>query len=148
METILAAIPHRPPFLFVDKILERTDTTIAAEWNVRADAPFFAGHYPGQPLVPGVLLCESVFQAGAILCTADARDPLPEGAVPVLTKISDARFKHMVHPGETLRIEVELKERVAAARFLSGRITSAGRTVLRVEFVVTLAPVHKAHVGG
>jgi 3-hydroxyacyl-[acyl-carrier-protein] dehydratase len=89
-----------------------------------------------------------VFQAGAILCAADPGAHVPDDAVPVLTKIADARFKHMVHPGETLRIEVDLTERVGAARFMSGRITSAGRTVLRVEFVVTLAPVHKDHDGG
>jgi len=141
VETVLASIPHRPPFLFVDRVIERGADTIVCEWDVRADAPFFEGHYPGQPLVPGVLLCESVFQAGAILCTSSAGADEAE-AVPVLTRIGEARFKHMVVPGETLRIEVTLDERVAAARFMTGRVTSSGRTVLRVQFAVALAPAH------
>lgn len=141
MEVIHSAIPHRAPFLFVDRILDRTEKEIHAEWTVRPDAPFFEGHYPAHPIVPGVLLCESVFQAGAILCSHDARDRVPEGSVPVLTKIGDARFKHVVRPGETLAIHVTLDERVGAARFMTGRVQSGGRTVLRVNFVVALAPL-------
>src|SRR5688572_5430534 len=141
MESIHSAIPHREPFLFIDRILSRTDKDIHAEWTVRQDAPFFEGHYPAHPIVPGVLLCESVFQAGAILCAHDARDRVPEGSVPVLTKIGDARFKHVVRPGEKLSIHVTLDERVGAARFMTGRVQSAGRTVLRVAFVVALAPL-------
>ncbi len=142
METILSAIPHRAPFLFVDRILDRSEREIRAEWTVRDDAAFFEGHYPGHPIVPGVLLCESVFQAGAILCSHDARDRAPQDSVPVLTKIGEARFKHVVRPGETLSIHVTLDERVGAARFMTGRVQSAGRTVLRVSFVVALAPLH------
>lgn len=147
METILTSIPHRPPFLFVDRIVERTERVIHAEWTVRPDAPFLEGHYPAHPLVPGVLLCESVFQAGAILCSHDARDRVPEGSVPVLTKIADARFKHVVRPGETLRVHVTLDERVGSARFMTGRVQSAGRTVLRVSFVVALAPLEEHDTG-
>jgi 3-hydroxyacyl-[acyl-carrier-protein] dehydratase len=141
MELIHSAIPHRAPFLFVDRILDRTDKEIHAEWTVKADAPFFEGHYPEHPIVPGVLLCESVFQAGAILCSHDAQDRVPEGSVPVLTKIGEARFKHVVHPGETLAIHVTLDERVGAARFMTGRVQSGGKAVLRVSFVVALAPL-------
>lgn len=143
MELIHSSIPHRQPFLFIDRILDRSDKEIHAEWTVSAEAPFFEGHYPGHPIVPGVLLCESVFQAGAILCSQDARDRMPEGSVPVLTKIGDARFKHVVRPGEKLAIHVTLDERVGAARFMTGRVQSAGRTVLRVNFVVALAPLNE-----
>jgi 3-hydroxyacyl-[acyl-carrier-protein] dehydratase len=148
MEIIHAAIPHREPFLFIDRILDRSEKEIHAEWSVRADAPFFEGHYPAHPIVPGVLLCESVFQAGAVLCAHDAQDRSPQGSVPVLTKIGDARFKHVVRPGETLSIHVTLDERVGSTRFMTGRVQSSGRTVLRVSFVVTLAPLDehdKAH---
>ncbi len=142
MEVIHAAIPHRAPFLFVDRILERTAREIRAEWTVKPDAAFFEGHYPAHPIVPGVLLCESVFQAGAILCSHDDHDRSPTDSVPVLTKIGDARFKHVVRPGETLSIHVTLDERVGGARFMTGRVQSKDRTVLRVSFVVALAPLN------
>lgn len=151
MEAIHSAIPHRAPFLFVDRIVRQDDKEIHAQWTVRADAPFLEGHYPGHPIVPGVLLCESVFQAGAILCSQDERDRLPKGSVPVLTKIGDARFKHVVRPGETLDVHVTLDERVGAARFMTGRVSSAGRAVLRVAFVVALASLEEpeaAHAAG
>lgn len=135
---IHSIIPHREPFLFVDRIVERSEGRIVTEWDVRADANFFRGHYPGQPLVPGVLICESAFQAGAILCAADERDSIPEGAVPVLTRIADARFRRRVGPGETLRFEVTLDERVGPARYMTAKVTSAGQNVLRVQFVVAV----------
>lgn len=67
LEQVKAAIPHREPFLFVDKVLERGDGRIVTERLVRADEPHFAGHFPGAPLMPGVLICEACFQTGAML---------------------------------------------------------------------------------
>ena len=139
-EEIRAAIPHREPFLFVDAIVERASGRIVTEWHVPADAPFFRGHYPGRPLVPGVLICESAFQAGALLCALDEPDAAREGALPVLTKIGDARFKRRVGPGETLRCEVTLDQRVGIARYMKAKLTCCGELVLRVEFVVALSP--------
>ncbi|HVS08974.1 MAG TPA: 3-hydroxyacyl-ACP dehydratase FabZ family protein [Planctomycetota bacterium] len=136
MDSVLEAIPHRAPFLFVDRVLERSVGTIVTEWDVRPDAPFFRGHYPGNPIVPGVLICESAFQAGAILCAPEA----PSGAetTPVLARIERARFTRPVGPGETLRFEVELVDRAGPARRFSARASSAGKDVLRVEFTVAL----------
>ena len=138
MDEIRAAIPHREPFLFVDRILERGPDRIVTEWRVEPDAPFLRGHYPGRPLVPGVLLCESAFQAGAILCADEARDAVRGGAIPVLTKISDARFRRAIGPGETLRFEVTLDERVGAARYMTAKVSCGAESVLRVEFVVAV----------
>jgi 3-hydroxyacyl-[acyl-carrier-protein] dehydratase len=140
MSEIHAAIPHRDPFLFVDRIVERAESRLVTEWDVPAQAPFFRGHYPGNPLVPGVLICESAFQTGAILCAGDARDALNDGAVPVLTKIGDARFKRTVLPGETLRCELVLDERLGTARYMTAKVTCQGETVLRIEFVVAVVP--------
>jgi 3-hydroxyacyl-[acyl-carrier-protein] dehydratase len=139
---ILTAIPHREPFLFVDAILERSAARIATEWTPRADAPFFRGHYPGRPIVPGVLLCESAFQAGAILCSDDPA--AAAGGVPVLAKVADARFRRPVAPGETLRIEVTLDESISAARYMTAKVSCAGESVLRVQFVVTFAALAPA----
>jgi 3-hydroxyacyl-[acyl-carrier-protein] dehydratase len=137
MDQILKAIPHRPPFLFVDKIVELTETKIKATKEISPEEPFFKGHYPGNPIMPGVLTCESIFQTGAILLSSiigDAGD-----GIPVLTRIGNAKFKNMVKPGDILEMEAELVERVGNAFFLKGKASVAGKTVVTVEFAVTLA---------
>jgi len=135
---ILAAIPHRPPFLLVDEIVERDERRIVCRKTWRPEEWFYAGHYPNFPLTPGVLLCEAAMQAGAILLALYAEDA--EGKVPVATRISDVRFKQMVRPGQTVEIEVLLKERLASAFFLAAKVTCDGRLAVRLEFACTLAP--------
>ena len=137
MEQILKAIPHRPPFLFVDKVIELTDTKIRAIRAINPEEPFFKGHYPGNPIMPGVLICESIFQTGAILLSSIIGD-ISEGT-PVLTRISNAKFKNMVRPGAILELEAELVEKVGNAFFMKGKATSEGKTVVTVEFAVSLA---------
>lgn len=132
------ALPHREPFLFVSRVLEQDAERIVCEWDVSPDHDFFRGHYPGSPLLPGVLLTESAVQAGAILCAAD-EDAEPN-SVPVLTRIRDARFRQMVTPGDTLRFEVSLDERVGPARYMTARVTRDGQKIARVEYVVAMAP--------
>src|SRR5437773_12389164 len=104
---IEAAIPHRPPFLLVDEIVERSEKRIVCRKTFRADEWFFAGHYPHFPITPGVLLCEAAMQAGAILIAGD----VPADGVPVAARMNDVRFKRMVRPGETIEMEVELTDR-------------------------------------
>ena len=133
---VLAGIPHRPPFLFVDRIVEQSPARIVTEWDVRADLPALAGHYPGQPVLPGVLASEFCFQSAALLFALDAKEP--SSGVPVLTRIEDARFKKLVKPGETLRAELETRETLANVRWMSAHVTSAGETVLRIRFAVAL----------
>ncbi len=136
-----ARIPHRPPFLFVDRVLAIGPDGITTEWDVDPESEFFRGHYPGNPIVPGVLISEFVFQSAA-LHAAGSGDGTPEpGEVPVLTRIENARFKSMVRPGDTLRAEVSLTEKLSSARYLKATVTCQGRTVLRVSFVVALAVV-------
>ena len=137
MEEILNAIPHRPPFLFVDKIAELTATKIRTTKEIKPDEPVFAGHYPGQPIMPGALVCESIFQTGAILLSKIMGGI--GGGVPVLTRINNAKFKSIVRPGSTLDIEAELVERVSNAFFMKGRASVGGKTSVTVEFTVTLA---------
>jgi 3-hydroxyacyl-[acyl-carrier-protein] dehydratase len=137
MEQILKAIPHRPPFLFVDKVIESTDTKIRAIKEISPEEPFFKGHYPGNPIMPGVLICESIFQTGAILLSSIIGD-IGKGT-PVLTRINNAKFKNMVRPGAILELEAELVEKVGNAFFMKGKATSEGKTVVTVEFAVSLA---------
>lgn len=137
MEEILKAIPHRPPFLFVDKIIEITDTKIKATRKVSPQEEYFKGHYPGNPIMPGVLICEAIFQSGAILLSRIIGQV--DDAVPVLVRINNARFKSMVKPGDTLELEAEVVEKVSSAYFLKGKASVDGRTAATVEFAVTLA---------
>lgn len=134
---ILAAIPHREPFLLLDEIVSCDGTHIVCRKRFTGEEYFFAGHYPGQPIVPGVLLCESAMQAGAVLLS---RQPEATGAgVPVATRMNDVRFKRPVRPGDEIEIEVELTERLAQAWFLRAKVTRGGQLAARLEFACTLA---------
>ena len=136
MQEILNAIPHRPPFLFIDRIVTLGDTNIRTAKDISADDPVFEGHYPGQPIMPGALVCESIFQTGAVLLSK-MMGGITEG-VPVLTRINNARFKSIVKPGSTLDIEAELTERVSNAYYMKGRASVGGKTAVTVEFTVTV----------
>ncbi len=117
-EAILAAIPHRPPFLLVDEIVGWEPERIVCRKRFEADEYFFSGHYPGRPIVPGVLLCEAAMQAGAVLLSRHVERS--DETLPVATRMNDVRFKRMVFPGETIEIEVTLTERLGSAFFLQG----------------------------
>jgi 3-hydroxyacyl-[acyl-carrier-protein] dehydratase len=137
LAAIHTALSHRPPFLFVDEIVELSDKRIVCRKTFREDEWFFAGHYPGYPLVPGVLLCEAAMQAGAILLAK--HEPPREGAVPVAARMNDVRFKRMVRPGETIEMEVEITDHVSIAWYLTAKVTCGGQLAVRFEFACTLA---------
>ena len=134
---ILDRIPHRPPFLWLDRVVELTGETIRAEKEGPEDLDLFQGHYPGYPLMPGVLLCEAVFQAGALLIGELIRRQPEEAAVaavPVLTRIMGAKFKREVRPGDTLEISATLVERMGPAWLMKGKVRVAGKVAVQVEF--------------
>jgi len=138
-EFILSRIPHRPPFLWLDRVLELTGETIRAEKVVPEDLELFQGHYPEYPLMPGVLLCEAVFQAGALLIGELMKnDPSKiENAgtsVPVLTRILGAKFKREVRPGDIMEISATLIERMGPAWLLKGKVRVGGKVAVQVEF--------------
>ena len=134
---IQAAIPHRDPFLLIDKIVEQEENRIVCQKELSGDEFWFRGHYPDFPLMPGVLLCESAMQAGAVLLSTYADG---EG-VPVATRLRDVRFKRMVRPGETITLEVTLDEKVSQAFFLTARVTVAKELAMRMQFTCTLAKI-------
>lgn len=133
---ILERIPHRPPFLWLDRVLDISGETIRAEKKIPEDLALFQGHYPEYPLMPGVLLCEAVFQAGALLIGEMLRGEGGEqgGGVPVLTRILGAKFKREVRPGDTLEIIAALVERMGPAWLLKGSVRVSGKTAVQVEF--------------
>ena len=132
-------IPHRPPFLFVDEIVAETPEGLTARRTWRADEDFFKGHYPGAPITPGVLLCEAVFQTGALFLArkfAASGAPGKPAGVPLLAKISDVRFRSPVYPGDTIQIEVKQKEAMGGFIMMAGSVTNGGKRVLSVDFSV------------
>jgi 3-hydroxyacyl-[acyl-carrier-protein] dehydratase len=132
-------IPHRPPFLFVDEIVSETDDGLVARRQWRADEYFYQGHYPGAPITPGVLLCEAVFQTGALFMArkAQAAGAKPGDGVPLMAKISDVRFRSPVYPGDETLLEVKKKDEAAGFTIMSGSIKKAdGTRVLNVDFTV------------
>ncbi|SFJ78870.1 bifunctional UDP-3-O-[3-hydroxymyristoyl] N-acetylglucosamine deacetylase/3-hydroxyacyl-ACP dehydratase [Myroides guanonis] len=103
---IMAMLPHRPPFLLVDKILEMSDSHVIGLKNVTMNEPFFVGHFPGAPVMPGVLTIEAMAQAGGILVLSSVPDP--ENYITLFMKIDKVRFRHPVLPGDTLLFKLEL----------------------------------------
>jgi 3-hydroxyacyl-[acyl-carrier-protein] dehydratase len=136
---IYAAIPHRPPFLFVDEIVERSQERIVCRKTFHDGDWFFAGHYPSFPITPGVILCEAAMQAGAILL-AQYEPPSADG-VPVAARMNDVRFKRMVKPGETIEMEVDLTDRAGKAWYLTAKVTCGGQLAARFEFACAMAPM-------
>jgi len=108
---IAALLPHRFPFQFIDRVLEFEDgVRIVALKNVSINEPFFRGHFPEQPLMPGVLICEALAQAGALLAHRST-DGVGPGRVGVLAGLNRARFRRPVLPGDQLHLEVVLLKR-------------------------------------
>jgi len=113
---IAALLPHRYPFLLVDRVVEvEVGKRIVAIKNVTVNEPFFAGHFPGYPIMPGVLLCEAVVQAGGILARLTSTEVDDQAQMlAMLTSLDRVRFRQKVTPGDQLRLEVEAVRRRGA----------------------------------
>ena len=136
-------ITQRPPFLWLDRVLEASAESLVAEKEIPADLELFQGHYPGYPLMPGVLLCEAVFQAGAVLLAMLQEEGTGRGK-PVLTRILGAKFKREVRPGDTIRIQVRLTERVGPAWFMKGSVRVRDLLAVQVEFACAISDAQRS----
>jgi 3-hydroxyacyl-[acyl-carrier-protein] dehydratase len=125
MQDIRAHLPHRPPLLLLDRILEREPgVRVVAEKLVTFGDPFLQGHFPGRPLVPGVMLVEMLAQAAAFLET----EPLV-GCPIFLAQILDARFKASAFPGDRLELQVKPEARFGRLQRVEGSVRCEGRVL-------------------
>jgi 3-hydroxyacyl-[acyl-carrier-protein] dehydratase len=136
LEAIHAAIPHRAPMLLVDEIVSQEEDSIVCRKTFRADEYFFQGHYPDQPITPGVILCEATVQSGAVLLASKMQEST---GVPVLTRMSDVKFKTMVKPGDTIEMSVKIDDVVSSAFYLTGVAKVDGKVAARLSFTCTVA---------
>jgi 3-hydroxyacyl-[acyl-carrier-protein] dehydratase len=129
-------LPHRPPFLFVSEVTALVPGESAEGfWQLTGDEWFFPGHFPGRPTLPGVLMCESVAQLGAIAVLTDERFA---GRLPLFGGLDGARFRRQVGPGDTLELEVELGRMSARAGKGRGRASLGGATACECELMFVL----------
>ncbi len=133
---IMSFLPHRYPFLLVDRILEiEGDKRIVGLKNVTINEPFFQGHFPGAPVMPGVLILESMAQVAGVMIYRDMPDK--ERKLIYFTGIENAKFRRPVLPGDQLRIEMQLLNRRTNFGKMNGQATVEGKVV--AEAIVTFA---------
>lgn len=126
-------LPHRPPFLFVDEILEIVPGQSARGiWRLTGDEWFFAGHFPGRPTLPGVLMCEAIAQVGALAVLHDERFA---AKLPLFGGLDGARFRRQVGPGDELVLECEMGRMSARAGKGRGRALLDGKVATECDLM-------------
>jgi len=141
IDRIMELLPHRYPFLLVDRVLECGAESIVALKNVTVNEPFFQGHFPGHPVMPGVLQIEAMAQVGGLLMIESVSGG--EKVSTYLMSIDAVKFRRLVLPGDQLRIEVSLiRRRGSMARF-AGKITVDGQVASEAEIMCMVEPQKK-----
>ena len=144
IKEIMKTIPHRYPFLLIDKVVEMEEGKRAvAIKNVTINEPFFQGHFPGHPIMPGVLICEALAQVGVVMAL---RVPANEGKLVYFAGIDKVRFRKLVIPGDQLRLEVETIWMRGSLGKMSGKATVDGELAVEGEFMFSLAAKDSAGV--
>ncbi len=147
IEDILERLPHRFPFVLVDRVLEvEAGKRIVAVKNVSYNEPYFPGHFPGRPLMPGVLQIEALAQAACLLCAAGEKDLIARRGV-VLAGVEKARFRRPVVPGDQARLEVEVAAQRGPLWKFKGRLLVDGEVCTEISFSAALGPADVPHPG-
>ena len=137
-EDVQKYLPHRDPMLFVDAVTELSENAIKIISEVKVEAEYLKGHFPGRPIQPGVLIVETVAQAGALL--VQLSHGLPEGMFMGFSGIDSAKFKKPVYPGETMIVDLEIvRKRLPFYKF-SGNVTVNDKIVALVNFSAAHMP--------
>lgn len=138
---IMSMLPHRPPFLLVDKILELSDSHVVGLKNVTMNEPFFVGHFPGAPVMPGVLQIEAMAQAGGVLVLSTVPDP--ENYLTYFIKIDNVKFKQQVLPGDTLIFKLDLLSPIRRGIcHMQGYAYANGKLVTEAELMAQIVKKH------
>lgn len=137
IQTIMKHLPHRYPFLLIDRVVAMTpDTKISALKNVTINEPFFQGHFPTAPIMPGVLIVEAMAQAGGVLAVASMQEA-KEGALMFFMGLDQVRFRKPVVPGDQLLLEVEIIKKRAKVIKLAGKAKVDGQLVAEAQLMAT-----------
>lgn len=140
IDNIKKVLPHRYPFLLIDRVIDFTDKKITAIKNVTVNEPFFQGHFPDYPLMPGVLMIEAMAQAAGILVVKLSREEtLSKDTIPLFLGIREARFKRKVRPGDQLRIICEITSLKGKIAKVKGQILVGEELTCTAELLLGLS---------
>lgn len=135
-EGVAAILPHRYPFLLVDRVIELVPgQSIVATKNVTFNEPFFQGHFPGHPVMPGVLIVEALAQTSGLLLGLSGTHASNEDRIFYLAKVDNARFLKPVIPGDQLRLEVQLKRLIRSMGIFTARAVVDGKEAATCELM-------------
>ena len=133
----IGTLPHRPPFRFVDVVDELVPgERVLARWRITGDEPWLAGHFPGNPIVPGVIQLEALAQAGAIALLTDSRYAK---SLPLFGGVEGARFRRMVRPGDELTLDVTMERLSARGGWASAKASVDGAETARARIMFVIA---------
>lgn len=137
IQAIREILPHRFPMLLVDRIVELEPDRIVGIKNVTVNEPFFAGHFPEFPVMPGVLIIEAMAQVGGVLVLSEIADR--KSKLVLLASVDNAKFRRPVLPGDQLRIEMKVLKKKASVAKMAGQATVDGQVVAEAEVMCKLA---------